>query len=176
MGAINRIPRGLLSFVDTQTQGLNPAFLGENVSPTLDMEPFYRSLVRYEIQSLNTPLGGPGNYSSVITVPTNEVWLCHNVNAQLENNTGVIGAGLRFGINAFSIAGVGINPSVGLFHSQVGAAGITLAIGDIYWGGSTFDRPVVLSPGWGVGLWLNLFTGAPTLNVTLNLTVNRCQI
>ena len=48
---INRIPRGLLAYLDSQTQGENPSGLGEVVAPVLDLERFYRANARYETAS-----------------------------------------------------------------------------------------------------------------------------
>jgi len=96
---INRIPRGLLAYLDSQTQGENPSGLGEVVAPVLDLEKFYRANARYETAS-----GGSSfdvlNANVTATVPAGETWHVHLVSGSCQNSSGgpaTIGISLNVG-------------------------------------------------------------------------------
>ena len=96
---INRIPRGLLAYLDSQTQGENPTGLGEVVAPVLDLERFYRANARYETAS-----GGATfdllNQNVTATVPAGETWHVHLVSGTVQNSSGgpaSIGVSLNVG-------------------------------------------------------------------------------
>lgn len=76
---INRLPAGLLGFIDVKAMGKNPAFFGDVVSPVVDLTPFYRSASRFRVISTNiVPTGAFTNVSNIV-VPDGKVWLIENI-------------------------------------------------------------------------------------------------
>lgn len=73
MGVINRTARGLLSLLDSQTQGVVPGSLGEVIAPVMSMEPFIygaRGMEVLENAATVTVVG----FTAGITVPAGETW------------------------------------------------------------------------------------------------------
>lgn len=100
MSNVNRVPRGLLAYLDSQTQGENPSSMSEVVAPVLDMERFYRANARYE-----TAGGGASfdalNDNVTATVPGGETWHVLLVSGCIQNSSGAtatIGASLNVGL------------------------------------------------------------------------------
>lgn len=88
MGNINRLPRGLLAYLDSQTQGENPASLGSVVAPVLSLEPFYRANTAYQLRyKADTNITVAGQYVE-LQVPNDQVWHLHSFGANVLNNTG----------------------------------------------------------------------------------------
>lgn len=172
MGAINRLPNGLLSYVDTKTQGQNPAFLGEQVSPVLDMEPFYRSLARYEMQVSQNVAAGPNSYTNIVAVPNDEVWLLHAASVEFANTVGPNATNVWASCNLWT----GPQASISLLNTSGAVSGITVTTGEQVYFSGIFARPVVASPGWNIAVWMGNFAGAATLQVRQSLLVNRCSI
>lgn len=174
MGAINRLPQGLLSYLDTQTQGVNPAFLAEQVAPTVDLEPFYRGLVRYGIENaVAGPVVGPGT-SAGIFVPNDQLWLIYSATAEITHTAGAFATGLRGTLilstpNALQYTAL---CSIG----AGGGLGAQLAVGDAVVGGAVFDRPVVVPPGWSCSILVNAFAGGATLQTRTQLLVSKTTI
>ncbi|AXH78740.1 MAG: hypothetical protein [Circular genetic element sp.] len=76
MGNINRQARGLLSLLDSQTQGKTPDELAPIVQPTLNMYPYLLGGKGYSYaQAIATvTTTDPAVAASVITVPAGEQW------------------------------------------------------------------------------------------------------
>jgi hypothetical protein len=88
MSIVNRVPRGLLAYLDSQTQGENPSNLSEVVAPVLSMEPFYRANARYELFSVgNFVMDAPNDHVG-FTVPAGEIWHVHSASGTIHNLTG----------------------------------------------------------------------------------------
>jgi len=78
MGVINRTARGLLSLLDSQTQGVVPSSLGEVIAPTLDMAPYLAGAKGFELvenASNGTTIGEFGT----ITIPAGQSWLLYGI-------------------------------------------------------------------------------------------------
>lgn len=76
MGQINRIPRGYLDLVGTETGGKNPSDSSETVSPIVDMSELYSSQALRSINfAINSLVVGS---SSNILVPSEETWLLYS--------------------------------------------------------------------------------------------------
>lgn len=178
MGWINRLPRGLLSFVDTKTQGVNPAQLVETVAPILDMEPFYRSLVRYDHIDTENAAATPNGYAATVFVPTDEVWFVHSASWYVLNNSGGGMTNFRAYVNAFTSNTSGTFAPVTVLCGPLGSAlaGSTISDSESAFQGQVFTRPFVLAPGWSVGLWLGNFAGPGNIGCSMTLTVNRMQV
>lgn len=88
MGNINRVPRGLLAYLDSQTQGENPSKLGEVVAPVLGLEPFYRANTRYFVETYGNLAMDAINANVNLLVPAGEVWQLHHASVTFLNSTG----------------------------------------------------------------------------------------
>ena len=76
MGAINRVPSGLLSLLDGQNLGDNPSEIAGTIIPQIDLFHFFMASKGLEsvTASQNFVAGGFGAYA-VITVPPGELWV-----------------------------------------------------------------------------------------------------
>lgn len=154
MGNVNRIPRGLLAYLDSQTQGENPASMGAVVAPTLDMERFYRSAARYSF-------GHAGNLSfdsltdhATLTVPENEIWFLHNASVSVQNNTG---ASANY---AVAISLVPVGASLADYLALLAQPSNT-TVADGQWLRAAWNGPVVvLIPGVKIRAHLDRITAA----------------
>lgn len=71
-------PDGLLSLLGLQTNGRYPQRMGESLSPTLDLLPWYLAATGTELNVVGTPVVSFG-FNAVWTVPDNEIWLVHSI-------------------------------------------------------------------------------------------------
>lgn len=146
---INRLPRGLLSYLDSQTQGNNPDELATTVQPVLDMEPFYRSMARYEYLGDNLVFnlfGGQFIYHvQQRTVPDDEVWLVHQASTTITNQTGLPIGLTNHWLEVRRVADVGFPH----FYPLVTALQPPVSIGNAASDqkGHNFSRPIVVPPG-----------------------------
>jgi len=74
VGIVNRTTAGLLSLLDSQTQGDTPSNLGDVIAPTVDTTGFLLASARYE-QLFLSPAAVTvlGEYNQ-FTVPSGQVW------------------------------------------------------------------------------------------------------
>lgn len=86
MGNINRVPKGLLSLLDSQTQGKNPDTMSDTVSPVYDMGPSWLLSKGYEIVTFSSaPVVAVGGYAQGFTVPDGELWAVYQVTTRVVN-------------------------------------------------------------------------------------------
>lgn len=85
MGVINRYARGILSLLDSQTQGVAPASLGEQVMPTLDTFWNFAADKPIEYEFVYTgPITTPGAFWT-LTVPAGETWWVYGCGVEQYN-------------------------------------------------------------------------------------------
>lgn len=87
MGNVNRVPLGLLSLLDTQTQGQTPSNLQETIQATLNLEDFWLSNKGVDQQFANRVLAAVGQQTTAsdLTVPEGELWLVSSISADFIN-------------------------------------------------------------------------------------------
>lgn len=73
MGNVNRYPVGLLSLLDTQTQGVAPDTLGQTIQAVIEMSPWHMASQGVVSSVTSETLLALG-IGSGITVPDNEMW------------------------------------------------------------------------------------------------------
>lgn len=166
---INRLPRGLLSYLDSQTQGENPSQLGQVVAPVLNMEPFYRSLARYERLQLGNLTFDTLTDTIQFLVPSNETWLIHHASLRVNNLTGF----------AASYAPA-ISVSEGSF-TLVDATALASSAFNVWpdqaWCSVYFNGLFVVPPGYRVvGHLDRITTGGVGTNAYLSIMINRLQV
>lgn len=176
MGYINRLPRGLLSFVDSKTQGVNPASLTEEVQAILDLEPFYRSIARYETFAATNSAATGSAYAISVAVPNDEVWLLHSATIRLLGNGATAATGLRVALNTFPVYSSPLFGVSNLVNITSGTTGFTLGVFEEFFQGVTFSRPFVMAPGWPIGVYLNGFAGPANIEAGFSIVFNRCQV
>lgn len=59
---INRQPQGLLGFVDIKSMGKNPARLGDQVAPVLELRPYYAAAARRRRAGTTAVIASPSIY------------------------------------------------------------------------------------------------------------------
>lgn len=165
MGAINRIPEGLLGLLSSKTDGVNPKFLSESVAPVLNMEPFYFA-DQASHDTVAFAQGAVGNGANIV-VPAAQVWLLFAMDLEW------IGAGIGQTIDTVvslqSIPGaVSSLSAVVIFAPGPKTAA---AIGDIVTSSKVYDRPLPLAPGSTIRANVNATSLAS--NGTLNILFYR---
>lgn len=120
MAAINRLSRGLLQLLDSQNQGVNPASLGEEIVPVLDLDRFIHlaiGLSQLQITSLN--VSGSQDLPSNV-VPAGRVWWLKSGNVTISLNAPRTNAPLVYGIPSARILRGGINDWIAMTQNQSG--------------------------------------------------------
>lgn len=83
MGNINRVPLGLLSLLDSQTQGQAPSLMGDGVQAGAEMLPFWLNSKGIEsIQAAAAIQAASGQSNLSINVPEGELWLVTHASAR----------------------------------------------------------------------------------------------
>lgn len=121
MANVNRIPRGLLAYLDSQTQGENPSSMGEVVAPVLSMEPYYRSNARYQFNAAGNLAFDTLTDLISMQVPNNEIWFLHQASLSINNNTGSTGS------YAASISLVPVNSALSDYLAIVSSGTVSVA-------------------------------------------------
>lgn len=130
MSTVNRVPLGLLSLLDTQSQGVVPDELSRVVSPGFDLGALWFNSRGLEIiqSSSAVPQTAPGQSNLGVTVPEGELWAVVHASARAYSNEGVASnqsVDLTFfpntagGVNTVSIA---IGPTKSLFTGSIYSA------------------------------------------------------
>jgi hypothetical protein len=98
MGIVNRYARGLLSLLDSQTQGDTPSSMSDVIAPTMDLSELMFAAKGLEV-TVVTETAAPSSLGlfAVNRVPAGEMWVVRRVVAQITDNDGVNVIGtLRF--------------------------------------------------------------------------------
>jgi hypothetical protein len=84
MGAINRLCQGVLRYLDTQTQGVNPARFGEEIIPVLDVKPFLDAANGYKVVGASdSGILVPTIVLGLVTVPQGQLWAVKMVSGKV---------------------------------------------------------------------------------------------
>lgn len=170
MGVVNRTTRGLLSLLDSQTQGVVPSSLGEVIAPTMDVTRFIEAGKGFEyLQS--TAFAAAAGPVFTQTVPAGEMWMVYDVALEAFAREAV-GAGVAVQVN--------LNTATVQFPvcRMEGAAIVLPAIGHAVSTRVHFDNPPCLNQGQGMQATIATFSGVPVLgwNLVQTLRIIRVQV
>lgn len=85
MAVVNRVARGFLSFFDAKTGGNLPNDIAREVSPGIEMWPFYAADIPIT-QSLAVNVGINGQFvGATITIPDTETWIVYDIGCRVTN-------------------------------------------------------------------------------------------
>lgn len=165
-GPIARRPTGLLDLLLTQQQGKNPAELGEQLEPTIELIEFY-ALDRLTVTTQVTAVVGVGNNLN-IEVPGNEVWRLLNVGIRFNWATVNQTFGIRVELRDVPGGGVSVLTDFG------GTLSPSLAT-DQAGKGHQLPNPILIPPGATIrGDVTNVNLDAqPNISVTLSVLYHR---
>lgn len=142
-------PRGLVGLLELRGEGRAPYELGDLITPTIDLQEFYRVGRREQVSAGTAALAvGANLFAPTIQVPSNEVWVLEDFTCQI-----VLGAG-----TAVDAASAGQYNQGGItqpFGPNVAGAGP----GEVR---TRIDRVRWLSPGSTLGCFVQSFTGVIT--------------
>lgn len=166
-----------MSYLDSQTQGENPNEFGNDISGILDLEPFYRTNVRYEHLSDATGIAPSGIVPRqnifLIEVPQNELWFLHASSLWIVNETGFVAAasGYLAVQNELNILGTFFVPLATNFPSR-----ITLQDkqGQIF--PNFYSRPWVLRPGERIQALLDTNASTGFFTMVWSMTIQKLSI
>lgn len=160
MGTLNRVPRGLLSLLDSQVQGRNPSEVLESIAPGLEMLKFMTAAKGHVVQQASLTVTGAPGAGSAISVPQGELWLVHLAAVEIV----ALDAAATTWFPALYATKGGvfvplISPVLGI---STGATGYTGSFSDVY------QEPLWLFPGENLTPYMQKFTGTvPVAGVTL---------
>lgn len=158
-----RFPAGLLELLSSKASGQNPAELGELVSPTLDLMPFYQAgfPVKFAVFTSGTVIA-PGGVNSGFVVPQNKWWIPLLHTAWLT----AIGAGDGGRVQP-SLLDSSANPfSGGNYMATVAASTSRTPLSSFPW----YLTPILIPSGMEFGAWVDDITVATTgISVRVNL-------
>lgn len=158
MGAINKIPLGLLNMLGSQTGGKNPFDLAEVVRPTVDLTPFYHAQA-FKTTAVSLAYAAVGD-NVQMEVPAGESWFLYSI-----------------GVTILSVAGAD-RASFGVYLRDLPKSGTdatliwnTRELADVVAGDLLSDSvrlPVVLplTAGMELSLQLHSLTNARTVFMT----------
>jgi len=167
---INRVPSGLLSLLDTQTQGQAPDEFVRTVQGTLSLSDYYYiNKGREQVFLQGVPIAAFPGSSDPITVPEGELWVVHQMfctAVPLEVVNIIISLVIRPNANSF-LQTVASSPRINapLFPQQLRL-------------GVTFATPFFLSAGNQIMLNVDSSLTAPVLGITpeVGAWITRLQI
>jgi hypothetical protein len=143
---INRVPPGLLSLLDIKSLGVNPVQLADQMSPVIDLANLY-------IESISTTRSG-------VTATVNST----GAKSPATGFSFQPGAGEIFVLTKAAVAGSAQNPSATTYRIQAcvydNALGPVLEVGNPVegnagdWVAASINRPLILTPGQGFGLFV----------------------
>lgn len=139
---IQRIPRGLLAFLDMVGTGQNPVVFGDAVAPVVDIRDFYLSETILSQEATGTAQNAGDTIT--LSVPANTTWIVRAIQATLNVNAGEIA---RISI---AVRPAGLN-SIGLVTSDLSTTPAGLAI-DRKRLGIWLGAGLILRPGSAVSL------------------------
>lgn len=174
---INRVARGLLSLLDTQSQGQNPNQLGTEIVPTLDMVTYLAASKGIELAygtatsaiAIGTPvLLTDATTGGVYQVPNDEIWLARHCSVFILNNDGAISiAGLR-------MQAIAIMQGARRMPLMAGSASETIVAGGQMSRSVHFGTPLVFPSGTAFAFLpesLTAFAGAdPGIVIAMHIT------
>lgn len=172
MSGINRLPRGLLKYLDIQAQGQNPDQIGPVVSSILNLEPFYRSSVRYEYRQQER--FDIALTSDVITwaVPDDEIWLVHQAGCTILNTSGAVGAASA----DVRVVGPGTLAGYGMPVTPMASKTAGFQVQERVSAGQTFSAPLVLTGGYSIQCAPGLVITVAAITMSMSMIYNRLQV
>lgn len=78
----NRLPSGLLGYIDQKSDGRNPSYLSETTQATLELSRWLESDAEF-VTGVNPIATLRGTFNTGDPVPVGEIWLCFNMGAYL---------------------------------------------------------------------------------------------
>lgn len=158
---INRVPLGLLSLLDIQSQGSYPADLQATVQAGIDITHLYLAAKRQELVQVgggvSTTLGGQSGF---VVVPQGELWLVRMAHVDV------------VGLDSSQISNVGVSlrvlPTPGgtnftlvatITSNIVQSASITASL--------PFDPYLILPAGFTVATYFDRYAVVPTTGVVI---------
>lgn len=165
MGTINRIPRGLLSLLDSQTQGQNPDSMGDVIAPVTDLGDLLASA-----KGTSTEQNTASNVLVIsagqapIVVPQGEIWLVRLATAQVFSLESGLNAACNLAFQASTTQSRLILSSVNVTNVANTGAYVSAP--------AVFTRPFVASGGNVFTAELPNIIGLPVLGFQLVCTVN----
>jgi len=171
---INRVPSGLLSLLDTQTQGQNPNLLNSTVQGNFPLENYYcinKGLETVFLEGAN--MVAVGISADPVIIPEGELWAIYNITGILESAE-AIGATVRFsvGLQLSSI------DAFVVVHSGY-ANGMNFVTGSFGKIGCTFSTPLLMRSPTRFALSIDYAVAAPVAagyTPSIAVTIARLKI
>lgn len=158
---INRVPSGLLGFLDIKNFGQNPTDINQVVQPHLDLHPYYSASNRRKISSASLNLIANDVALSSLIVPANKAWIIDHFAASA--NTLTAGQALIAQLCIF-------NPAPSSQSMAQGEQSMAFVAGDFchFRFGPSQAPPYVAPAGYGFGVLVNRGLAFP-IAITLSV-------
>lgn len=152
---INRVPPGLLSLLGIKAMGENPVVLSDQLQPTLELSDLYAGANAIRLNGSTGNITGTGLFQvTALQPPSGEIWVvsscCYRTNAALAAATTIRGRAVVHDVSL----GVPVYADSG---TLTGTTGEQPSMG--------WARPVIIPPGYGVGVFIDaaIIGTAPTV-------------
>lgn len=160
---INRVPKGLLGFLDIKAMGKNPSRFAEQTAGVVETTPFYltdgeRLINDWALGTVVLAGRGFDGSAALFTVPQNKIWLVSDISSQLDL--------------------MAVGNTIGYAHAQVNSQLVPKWIGDLsVWAanivpfkGDRFEVPLIGTPGDRFGIFVTQIVANQTLSLALRVT------
>lgn len=160
MGIVNRYAKGLLSILDSQTQGDTPSSMGDVIAPTFDISEYLLASKGYEFKQTTSIFVALGQVVEA-PVPAGEMWWLRSLHLEVMQRE-AIATTWRFAVY--------LNTPAGQWPLADSGAVTMGVIGNAFWINEFFDRPLVLKTGDSMATTCGHLAGVPILGVNATLT------
>ena len=147
MGAINRVPSGLLSLLDGQNLGDNPSELAQVIQPTLDLFHFFTASKGLSLElAQEVFVAATAGFKAVLQVPMGELWIVEAFQSSIQ----AVAPGNSYWAPALAVAS---NPAAAVIPLFSGG-GVTAPTQMPYVKQATLPNELFLPPGTQLGCYL----------------------
>jgi hypothetical protein len=147
VGAINRVPSGLLSLLDGQNLGDNPSELAQVIQPTLDLFHFFTASRGLSLELVTESfLAAAVGFKAILQVPMGELWIVEAFSGQIQ----AAAPGNSYWSPALAVAS---NPAAPVIPLWTGA-GVSVPSQMPYIKQATLPNELFLPPGTQLGCYL----------------------
>lgn len=147
-GQIQKIPQGLLGFLQLKTGGRNPATLSDIVVPTWDLARLYLE-ADAEYVGVNSTINA-GGYTITASAPQNEAWIVTSFNVGFTTDVG----------EAIECALCRAPHN----NTPLNALTLKIDLGANDWAELVYSDTLYLAPGESLGVLVNAITGVVSIN------------
>lgn len=153
LGAINRLPTGLLGFLGIKNGGEYPKTLGTELVPTINLAPWYLQANVIALRFTPVSVSAIG-FNSLAQIPNDQAWAV--VSAKMNSN-----AALGAGVTLKGFMAAAINDNFGVSNVAPLAGYFNATVGEVWVSAQFYPQPIILQPGTQLGAYVTNIAAGP---------------